>query len=248
MTIPKDYHPAADLLRERIILITGAGDGIGRAAAHSFAAHGATIILLGKTVAHLEQVYDEIVQAGGPEPAMYPMDLRGATPAHHGELHDTLEKEFGRLDGLLHNAGILGQRKSIEQTAPDNWNDVLQVNLTAPFLLTRALLPLLRNGDHASVLFTSSSVGRKGRAYWGAYAVSKFGVEGLSQVLADELQAVSDIRVNCINPGATYTRMRRSAYPAENPADNPLPEQRMAAYLYLMGPDSAAITGGSFNA
>jgi NAD(P)-dependent dehydrogenase (short-subunit alcohol dehydrogenase family) len=247
-TIPANYRPAADLLQGRAILVTGAGDGLGRAAAKTFAAHGATTILLGRTVAHLEEVYDEIVQAGHPQPAIYPMDLRGATPEHHVELHDTLEREFGRLDGLLHNAAILGQRRSIEQTAPDNWNEVLQVNLTAPFLLTRALLPLLQSGDNASVLFTSSGVGRKGRAYWGAYAVSKFGVEGLSQILADELRETTAIRVNCINPGATNTRMRRSAYPAENPAANPAPEARMGAYLYLMGGDSVGVSGGSFDA
>lgn len=247
-SIPSGYRAAPDLLKGRVILVTGAGDGIGRAAATSFAAHGASVILLGRTVASLEQVYDEIEQAGHPQPAIYPMDLRGARPEDYEALAETLQREFGRLDGLLHNAAILGQRRAIEHTTPADWNDVLQVNLTAPFLLTHALMPLLRASDAASVLFTSSGVGRRGKAYWGAYAVSKFGIEGLSQVLADELGGTSNVRVNCINPGATNTRMRRSAYPAENPADNPLPEQRMAAYLYLIGPDGRGVSGASFDA
>jgi NAD(P)-dependent dehydrogenase (short-subunit alcohol dehydrogenase family) len=247
-SIPHAYHPAPDLLRNRVILVTGAGDGIGRAAALSFAAHGATVILLGKTIAKLEAVYDEIETAGGPQAAIYPLKLGGATMEDYETLRETIEREFGRLDGLLHNAGVLGQRKSILDSSATDWNDVLNVNLTSNFMLTKALLPLLLNSDDASIVFTSSGVGRKGRAFWGAYAVSKFGVEGLAQVLADELDTTSNIRVNCINPGATNTAMRRVAYPAENPGVNPLPEQIMSAYLYLLGPDSKGITGQSLDA
>ena len=246
--IPHDYHPAADLLRNRVILVTGAGDGIGRAAALSFAAHGATVILLGKTIAKLEAVYDEIETAGGPQAAIYPLKLGGATMEDYDTLRETIEREFGRLDGVLLNAGILGQRKSILDSSVSDWNDVLNVNLTANFMLTKALLPLLLKSDDASIVFTSSGVGRKGRAFWGAYAVSKFGIEGLSQVLADELDTTSNIRVNCINPGATNTAMRRVAYPAESPSLNPLPEQIMPVYLFLLGPDSKGITGESFDA
>jgi len=246
--IPTHYQPAADLLRDRVILVTGAGDGIGRAAALSFAAHGATVILLGKTIEKLTAVYDEIEQAGGPQAAIYPLKLGGATLQDYETLRDTVTEEFGRLDGVLHNAGILGQRKSILDSTEADWNEVLTVNLTSNFLLTKALLPLLQLSDDASIVFTSSGVGRKGRAYWGAYAVSKFGVEGLAQVLADELDSTTNIRVNCINPGATNTAMRRIAYPAENPAVNPFPEQIMPSYLYLLGPDSKGVTGQSFDA
>ncbi len=246
--IPTHYQPAADLLRDRTILITGAGDGIGRAAALSCAAHGATVILLGKTIAKLEAVYDEIETAGFPQPAIYPLKLGGATWQDYETLRDTLEEEFGHLDGLLHNAGILGQRKSILDTTEADWNEVLQVNLTSNFLLTKALLPLLQKSADASIVFTSSGVGRKGKAYWGAYAVSKFGVEGLSQILADELDSTTPIRVNCINPGATNTAMRRIAYPAESPSVNPFAEQIMPAYLYLLGPDSKGVTGQSLDA
>lgn len=247
-TIPANYKPTADLLRCRVILVTGAGDGIGRAAAISFAAHGATVILLGKTIAKLEAVYDEIENAGYPQPAIYALKLGGATAADYANLRETLEEEFGKLDGLLHNAGILGQRKSIQDTTVADWNEVLNVNLTSNFMLTQALLPLLQKSDDASIVFTSSGVGRKGRAYWGAYAVSKFGTEALAQILADELDTTTNIRVNCINPGATNTAMRRIAYPAENPAVNPFPEQIMPAYLYLLGPESKGTTGKSFDA
>lgn len=246
--IPTHYQPAGDLLRERVILVTGAGDGIGRAAALACAAHGATVILLGKTIEKLTAAYDEIEQAGGPQPAIYPLKLGGATLDDYDTLRETIETEFGRLDGVLHNAGILGQRKNILDSTEADWNEVLRVNLTSNFLLTKALLPLLQKSADASIVFTSSSVGRKGRAYWGAYAVSKFGIEGLSQVLADELEGVTNIRVNCINPGATNTPMRRMAYPAENPAVNPFAEQLMPNYLYLLGPDSKGVTGQSFDA
>jgi NAD(P)-dependent dehydrogenase (short-subunit alcohol dehydrogenase family) len=248
MIVPALYDAPPDLLRGRSLLVTGAGDGIGRAASLSFATHGATVILLGRTQSKLETVYDEIIAAGGPEPAIHCLDLRGAREGDYVTLAETLERELGSLHGLLHNAALLGPRTPIESYSAERWQDVLQVNLTANFLLTKAVLPLMREAQDASILFTSSGVGRRGRAYWGAYAVSKFGVEGLAQILADELANTSNVRVNCVNPGATRTAMRREAYPAEAPRTNPLPEQIMAAYLYLMGPDSIGITGQSFDA
>lgn len=244
----QSYHPRADLLAGRVILITGAGDGIGRAAALSCAQHGATVILAGRTVAKLEEVYDSIESAGGPVPAIIPMDLRGVKLEDCQQIAERIEENFGRLDGLLHNAGILGERKRIEDTTPAKWDEVLQVNVTAAFLLTKTLLPVLKKSDDASVVLTSSGVGRKGRAYWGAYAVSKFATEGLMQVLADELDSTTPVRVNCINPGATNTAMRRTAYPAEDPASNPNPEALMTTYLYLLGPDSRGVSGQSLDA
>ncbi len=242
------YSARPDLLKDRVILVTGAGRGIGAAAACSFAAHGATVILLGKTIEHLEEVYDQIEQAGGPQPAIFPFNLETAQPHQYDELAATLEREFGHLDGLLHNAAILGPRTPIEQYSGDHFMRVMQVNVNAPFMLTSALLPLLKLSADASVLFTSSSVGRQGRAYWGGYAVSKFATEGLMQVLADELDGMGHVRANSINPGATRTGMRAQAYPGENPASNTLPEDILPAYLYLMGPDSAGVNGQAFNA
>ena len=247
-TLPEDFRPAADCLQGKNILITGAGDGIGRAAALAFARHGATIVLLGKTVDKLEAVYDEIEAAGGAQPAIYPMHLNGAVMKDYEDLRNTLEKEFGALHGLLHNASILGERKSIAQTSIDSWSEVMQVNVNAGFMLTKALLPILDIPETASIVFTSSSVGRKGRAFWGAYAVSKFATEGLVQVLADELENTSNIRVNSLNPGATNTGMRRSAYPGEDPQSNPDPEQLMPLYLYLMSDASRERSGLQWNA
>jgi NAD(P)-dependent dehydrogenase (short-subunit alcohol dehydrogenase family) len=242
-----NYTPSATLLNNRIILVTGAGDGIGRAAAKSFAAHGATVILLGRTVRKLETLYDEIEKNGGPKPAICPMNLETATPKDYETLVNMLEKEFGRLDGLLHNAAVLGTLTPIEHYNVNTWYQVMQVNLHASFLLTQACLKLLKKSDDASILFTSSDVGRQGRAYWGAYAVSNFAVEGLMQVLAAELDTNTSIRVNSIDPGPTRTAMRATAYPGEDPSTLPPPEDILSAYLYLMGPDSKGVNGQAMN-
>ncbi len=243
-----DYQAPAQLLKDRIILITGAGDGIGRAAALSFASHGATVILAGRTTKKLEAVYDEIEALNAPQAAIIPINLEGAAPHEYDVLAETIEKEFGRLDGLLNNASLLGSRTPIENYDPSIWNQVMQVNVNAQFYLTQSMLPLLMQSKDASIIFTSSGVGRQGRAYWGAYAVSKFATEGLMQTLADELENTTNIRVNAINPGATRTNMRATAYPGENPNDLPTPAQIMPAYLYLMGEDSKGHNGQSIDA
>ncbi|MEB2328231.1 MAG: YciK family oxidoreductase [Pseudomonas sp.] len=243
-----DYTARPDLLAGRIIMVTGAGRGIGEAAAKAYAAHGATVLLLGKNEDNLNRVYDDIEAAGHPRPAVIPFNLETALPHQYDELAAMIEREFGRLDGLLHNAAIVGPRTPLEQLSGDNFMRVMQVNVNAMFMLTSTLLPLLRLSVDASVIFTSSSVGRKGRAYWGAYAVSKFATEGLMQVLADELDGTASIRANSVNPGATRTDMRAKAYPGENPLVNPLPQDIMPVYLYLMGPDSAGINGQALNA
>ncbi|MFV0454795.1 MAG: YciK family oxidoreductase [Pseudomonas sp.] len=242
-----EYSARPDLLKDRIIMVTGAGRGIGEAAAKTYAAHGATVLLLGKNEENLNRVYDEIEAAGHPQPAVIPFNLETALPHQYDELAATVEREFGRLDGLLHNAAIVGPLTPIEQLSGENFMRVMHINVNAMFMLTSTLLPLLRLSSDASVIFTSSSVGRKGRAYWGGYAVSKFATEGLMQVLADELDGTA-VRANSINPGATRTDMRTKAYPGENPLINPLPAEIMPAYLYLMGPDSRDINGKALNA
>ena len=242
-----DYQAPEELLKDKTILISGAGTGIGRAAALSYAAHGATIILLGRTEEKLEAVYDEIEAAGYPQAAILPFNIETAGEAQHQELAATLEQEFGKLDGLLNNASILGLRTPVELYDPSTWQQVMQINVNGTFLLTQALLPLLNAAEEASVIFTSSGVGRSGRAFWGAYSVSKFATEGLMQVLADE-QEHSGMKVNCINPGATRTNMRATAYPGENPSDNPAAEDIMPVYLYLMGKDSKGVNGQSLDA
>jgi NAD(P)-dependent dehydrogenase (short-subunit alcohol dehydrogenase family) len=246
--IPANYRAADDLMAGRIILVTGAGDGIGRTAATCCAAHGATVVLLGRTGSKLEAVYDEIEAAGHPQPAIFEVDMLTATAEDYSALAEAIDAEFGRLDGLLHNASILGERSPLARYKAQLWEDVLKVNVTAELLLTQALLPLLEAAPSASIVFTSSGVGRKGRAYWGAYAVSKFATEGMMQVLADELENTTRIRVNSLNPGATRTRMRAAAYPAEDPGTLKTPEDIMPAYLYLLGPDSEGVTGQAFDA
>ena len=243
-----DYTAPEKLLKNRIILITGAGDGIGRAAAIDCSRLGATVILLGRTLEKLEAVYDVIERAGHGQPAIYPLDLRTATDEDYIELAEVLEGEFGRLDGLLHNASILGERTPLFQYESRTWRLVMHVNVTAAFMMTKALMPLLDTSKDASVIFTTSGVGAQGKAYWGAYSVSKFAIEGMAQVLAEETENTSSIRVNIINPGATRTNMRAQAYPGEDPGLNLTPESIMPTYQYLLGPDSKGITGKRFNA
>ncbi len=242
-----NFQPAKDELKNKVILVTGAGDGIGKEAALTYARHGATVILLGKTVSKLTAVYDDIIAQGGAEPAIVPLDLKGATSKHYKDMAATIKAEFGQLDGVLHNAGILGVLSPFEHIDLPTWQDIMQVNVTAAMLMTQALIPVLKQAAHASVVFTSSGVGRTGRAYWGPYAVSKFATEGLMQVMADEY-ANSTIRVNCINPGATRTAMRARAYPGEDTNLLKTPAELMWLYLYLMSESSLKINGQSIDA
>jgi len=246
MRCDPNYQPAPDLLKGRTILVTGAGDGLGKAAALAFARHGATLILLGRTIRKLENTYDEILEAGGPEPAIYPMNLEGAAPKDYEDLADTLTREFGSLHGLVHNAAELGALTPIDHARVEEWYKVLQVNLNAPFLLTHACLPLLREAGDASVVFVSDVVGRRAKAYWGAYAVSKFGLEGLMQVLAEETENSGAIRSNSYDPGVLNTQLRRNAHPGEVYAENPAAESVVPGLLYLIGPDSKGVTGQPF--
>ena len=245
---PKDYEYSSDVLDGRIVLITGASDGIGRALALHTAALGAQLILHGRNDKKLTEVYDAILAIDGARrPSIAVMDLASADSEAYRSLADSLAEAFGRLDGLVHNASILGERYAIEQYDAGLWQQVMHVNLTAAFAITQVCLPLLKAADDSSVIFTSSGVGRVGKAFWGAYAVSKFGTEGLSQVLADEHRHTG-LRVNCVNPGPTRTAMRLAAYPAENRDELQRPEDILAAYVYLLGPDSRGVTGGSFDA
>jgi NAD(P)-dependent dehydrogenase (short-subunit alcohol dehydrogenase family) len=228
------------------MLITGAGAGIGKAVSIACGSLGATVILLGRTVRKLEKVYDALLEAQGPKPAIYPMDLAGATAQHYAELAESLDKEFGRLDGLLHNAAHLKALSSIENSDPQDWALSFQVNLHAPYLLTRACLPLLRKSEDASLVFTGAAEGRQGRAYWGAYAASKAAADCMMQVLADELEATPNVRVNSIDPGPTRTRLRQAAYPGKNPSSHKTPEAVANAYVYLLGPDSRDHNGTRF--
>ncbi len=247
-TKPANWIAQPGCLNDKIILVTGAGDGIGRACAFAFAELGATVILLGRTREKLDAVYDEIKRRGGREPALVPLNLAVASAHDFGELAAMLDTEFGRLDGLVHCAAMLGDITPLEMYAPDTWQQVLQVNLNAPVLLTKAMLPLLKAAPLASIVFATSSVGRQGRAFWGAYAVSKAGIESVMQIFADEMEHLGTLRFNAVNPGATRTTLRARAYPAENPLTLPTPEEIVPIFTWLMGDDSKRVNGQSMDA
>jgi NAD(P)-dependent dehydrogenase (short-subunit alcohol dehydrogenase family) len=242
-----NYTPQKRFLDNKTILVTGAGDGIGKQAALHYGKYGATVILLGKTVEKLESVYDQIISNGGTEPAIVPLDLKGATAKHYRDMASTINDQFGCLDGLLHNASVLGHLGPFAQISEQDWQNVFQVNVTSQFLMTQALLPNLKKASHASVIFTTSSVGLKGRAYWGPYSISKFATQGMMQILADEYDN-STIRFNCINPGGTKTAMRAKAFPAENADHLKTPKQIMSLYLYLMNNEVSTENGLTFDA
>ena len=238
------YRPTPSDLEGRVIMVTGATSGIGRAVARELVCNGATVILHGRNEKLLEALYQEL-KVLGPEPSVAQIDLERAQGPQYQQLTSEIESRYGRLDGLLHNAAMLGDRSPIEHYDIGLWQRVLLVDLNAPFILTRCLLPLLRSSTDASLVFTSSSVGRRGRAYWGAYSVAKAGIENLAEILADELEN-TPVRVNVINPGATRTKMRTRAYPAESPASLQTPESVAPPFLYLLGSASRGVRGQRF--
>lgn len=240
------YQPQRDLLNDRIILVTGASDGIGKEAALTYARYGASVILLGRNEEKLRQVAQTIREQESQHAQWFTLDMATCTPQTCQQLAEAIAADAPRLDGVLHNAGVLGDVAPMSEQVPAVWDEVMQVNINATFYLTQALLPLLLRSESGSLVFTSSSVGRQGRANWGAYAVSKFATEGMMQVLAEEYQ--NRLRVNCINPGGTRTNMRASAFPTEDPQKLKTPADIMPLYLWLMGDDSRRKTGMSFDA
>jgi NAD(P)-dependent dehydrogenase (short-subunit alcohol dehydrogenase family) len=231
----------------RVIAITGATGGIGRALALAAAREGAELVIMGRNLRKLQELHADLEQLAPGAALMAPLDLEKALANDYDRIADAIQEKYGRLDGLVHCAGLLGALTPIDQYDVPTWCRVMHVNVTAAFALTQVLLPALRKSADASVIFTSSGVGRKGRAYWGAYAVSKFAVEGMAQVMADETSSNSTVRVNVLNPGPARTMMRRQAYPSENLESLPLPETLMDPYLRLLGPRGAGITGQSLD-
>lgn len=230
----------------KTILITGASDGIGKATAMLAAQAGAMVIMLGRSQKKLEAAHDEIVAADCKAPVIVPIDFMKAEGGVYLALAEQIREDFGELHAMVHCAGMLGEMTDIEEYDAAIWQQVMHVNVTAAFALTKVCIPLIKPANGA-IVFTSSSVGRRGRAFWGAYAVSKFATEGLAQTLADELTA-SNVRVNVVNPGATRTAMRREAYPAEDPAGLRTPEQIAPAFLYFVCDTVGGATGLSVDA
>ena len=242
MKLPVNYKVKEGELEGKVILVTGANRGFGLAITMDLAKAGATVIMLGRDLGSLEYAYDAVVDAGYKEPILYPLDLEGATPENYQELQDNILDKFKKLDGLIHNAAILGTQMPIDQYDIKLWYSTLQINLSAPFMLTQFLIPALMKSDDARILFLSSTVGRKARAYWGAYSVSKFGIEGFAKTLSEELEK-TQITVNTINPGKIRTEMRRTAYPAEDASSVPMPEEKSSVIVYLLSNEGSKING-----
>ena len=242
MQISTNYSFSQNELTGKVILVTGANRGFGKAMTLDLAKAGATVIMLGRDLGSLETAYDEVVDAGFVEPILYPLDLEGATPEHYDQLQKDVLDNFGKLDGLIHNAGIIGAMMPIEQYDLKLWYSTMQINVNAPFMLTQCLIPALNKSADARILFLSSSVGRNARAYWGAYGVSKFAVEGLSKTLSEELEK-TNIKTNSLDPKRMRTKMRQTAYPAENTDNIPTPESMSPAIVYLMGENAKALNG-----
>ena len=243
MTDLRNYQPRPDLLKGRVILVTGASRGIGRVAALTFAAHGATVVVHGRDVAALENVYDEIESNGYPRPAAIPLDLDKATTRDYDTLAYAIESQLGRLDGILHNASHVEKLSPLEEQSAEEWNRMLRINLVAPFALTQACVRLLKPSADASVIFTLESHGHAPAAFWGGYAVSKAGVEALMKIQAAEWQASPNLRANAVIPGPVASPSRAKTHPGEVAASQRQPEELMQTYLYLMGPDSREVSG-----
>ncbi len=239
-------HPAQ--LQDRVILVTGAGQGIGRAAAMAFAAQGATVILLGRKTSKLEAVYDEIVAQGQPQPAIFPLDLSKAKEADYQALAEAIFKEFKKLDGILHNAARFDNLSPLAIQTAEQMEGMFRVNVLAPFLLTKACLPLLQRSPDASVLFTSTESSQFPTAYWGAHAVTKSAQETLAKVWAEETGTTPNIRFNVVLPGPVQSPQRLKSHPGEHPASLPPAESIMPLYVYLMGHESTGVNGQMFEA
>ena len=243
MPDPKDYRPRPDLLKGRVILVTGASRGIGRVAALAFAAHGATVVLHGRDVVALENVYDEIEASGYSQPAAIPLDLDKAASRDYDALAYAIESQLGRLDGILHNAAHVEKLSPLEQQNTEEWNRMLRINLIAPFALTQACARLLKPSPDASVIFTLDSHGHAPAAFWGGYAVSKAGLEALMKIQSLEWQDLPNLRANAVVPGPVASPSRAKTHPGEVAASQRQPEGLMPTYLYLMGPDSREVSG-----
>ncbi|MDO6461363.1 SDR family NAD(P)-dependent oxidoreductase [Granulosicoccaceae sp. 1_MG-2023] len=229
--------PVSEALKNRVILITGAYGGLGRELSLACAKQGATVLLLGRSMPHLEKLYDEIEEAGAPQPGIIPLDLEGATPKDYDDIAATIEKEFGQLNGLIHCAAQLGSLTPVPLYTMQDWQKVMLTNMTGPLALTQALLPLLDRSAMASLLFTLDD---HNTAYWGAYGVSKAALRSMARILADEQENLVDengyprVSVNMINPGPMRTRLRAKAFPGEQPEEVPPPSEKVAAFVELI--------------
>ncbi|HYD34264.1 MAG TPA: YciK family oxidoreductase [Methylophilaceae bacterium] len=243
----REYKAKPDLLKGRVILVTGAGQGIGRMAALTFASKGAQVILLGRKLAKLEAVYDEIQVAGHTEALIFPLDLIKATEQEFTAMAEGIHQQLGRLDGILHNAAHFDVLSPLELQTAKQFEQMLRVHLLAPFALTKACLSLLRKSPDASVIFTSTTAAENPAAFWGAHSISKAAAHHMAKVWALELENVPQLRINTVVPNPVQSPQRARSHPGELPDKLPTAESLMPLYLYLMGPDSIGNTGKTFN-
>jgi NAD(P)-dependent dehydrogenase (short-subunit alcohol dehydrogenase family) len=225
---------AIDSLKDRVIFVTGAGQGLGRQAALAFAKHGATVVLAGRKQKKLEVVYDEIVAAGLPEPLIFPLDLEKTSEDDFEAMAEGIYRQLGRLDGILHNAVHFDRLGPLEIHTAKEFERMFKVNVIAPFALTKACLPLLKKSQDASVVFVSSSSAREASAYWGAHGVSKKAMEHMMQTWSKELEQFPQLRMNVVVPGAIQSPQRKKSHPGEVHAALPLADNLMDLYVYLM--------------
>ncbi len=233
----QNYVPQNSALNGKVILVTGAADGIGKAVTIALAKHGASVLMLDKKARHLEKLSDEMVERGYAEPIILPIDLMEVTPETATTLAQAVLDDIGHLDGLLHNAAELGSPSPLDQYDMEYWNSVMHTNLQAPYVLTRALLPLLKQDHTTNILFTSADVGRNAAPYWGAYSIAYAGLEAQMTIWAEELETVSNIKVNSIDPGAVRTTLRRRSHPGESQDSLATPQSITPAYLKLLAGD-----------
>ena len=246
MNTLENYSASADLLKDRVILVTGAGQGLGRAAALAFARYGATVILHGRKVKKLEAVYDEIEAIGKAQALIFPLDFERAEEKDYALLTQAIGEQLGRLDGILHNAAFLYDLSPLEYQTAAQWRAMFQINLIAPFAVTKACLPLLKASPDASIIMTSSTQGNQPSAYWGGFAVAKAGIDALVKIQADEWEALPNLRINSIVPGVVNSPQRIKTHPGELKRTMRQPDDLMHNYLYLMGPDSKGVSGKTF--
>ncbi|MSQ04410.1 MAG: SDR family NAD(P)-dependent oxidoreductase [Nitrosomonadaceae bacterium] len=239
----KDYLAPKNLLKDRVILVTGAGQGMGRVAALTYAIHGATVILHGRKIDKLESVYDEIEAVGGPQATILPFDLEQTESKDFEVIAQAIKLQLKRLDGILHNAVFASNLTPLENQTLELWLSTLRVNLIGPCALTRACLPLLKASPDASVIMTADTHGHHPTAYWGGFAVAKAGVEVLVRIQAQEWEILPKLRINALIPGAVNTPQRNRTHPGEVKHTLPQPQDLMPTYLYLMGEASKGVSG-----